>query len=66
LLLFPIPFALLLRAHRRSKIHTVFADPGQYEFLNCEQLAAQRTARFPLCRFSAVICGLHDVELSTA
>jgi hypothetical protein len=24
---------------------TVFADPGQYEFLNCEQLAAQRTAR---------------------
>ena len=24
---------------------TAFADPGQYEFLNCEQLAAQRTAR---------------------
>jgi hypothetical protein len=24
---------------------TVFADPGQYEFFNCEQLAAQRTAR---------------------
>ena|SRR5262249_53206402 len=24
---------------------TVFADPGQYEFYNCEQLAAQRTAR---------------------
>src|SRR2546430_17605219 len=24
---------------------TVFADPGQYEFLNCEQLAPQRTAR---------------------
>ena len=24
---------------------TVFADPGQYEFLNCEQLAAQRTTR---------------------
>jgi hypothetical protein len=24
---------------------TVFADPGQFEFLDCEQLAAQRTAR---------------------
>jgi hypothetical protein len=24
---------------------TVFADPGQYEFLNCEQLAAQRVGR---------------------
>jgi hypothetical protein len=24
---------------------TVFADPGQYEFFNCEQLTAQRTAR---------------------
>ena len=23
----------------------MFADPGQYEFFNCEQLAAQRTAR---------------------
>src|SRR5262249_57709864 len=24
---------------------TVFADPGQFQFLDCEQLAAQRTAR---------------------
>src|SRR5262249_61090381 len=24
---------------------TGFADPGQFEFLDCEQLAAQRTAR---------------------
>jgi hypothetical protein len=24
---------------------TVFADPGVYQFFNCEQLAAQRTAR---------------------
>jgi hypothetical protein len=24
---------------------TVFADPGRYEFLNCEQLAAQRIGR---------------------
>jgi hypothetical protein len=24
---------------------TVFADPGRYEFFNCQQLTAQRTAQ---------------------
>jgi hypothetical protein len=40
-----VPTFLAACASGLENPFTVFADPGQYEFLNCEQLAAQRTAR---------------------
>ena len=40
-----VPTFLAACASALENPFTVFADPGQYEFLNCEQLAAQRTAR---------------------
>ena len=40
-----VPTFLAACASALENPFTVFADPGQYEFRNCEQLAAQRTAR---------------------
>ena len=40
-----LPSFLAACASALENPFTVFADPGQYEFLDCEQLAAQRAGR---------------------